>query len=346
MSNKFKFGKISVAVFLTALIWVWADLAQDERLVLSNVVSVTVASSSDPNLWVSLQVEESVLRSSLTVDRVVLKGPASRVAEVERMKNKGALDLDLFLVPEPMGLTEPGVRTLDALSFLKQSDEIRQLGLTVETCEPRVITVQVRRLRVEDVAVECVDEKGNPVKPESLEPSRVDVRVPPEAIFVARVRLTADERKQARDAPIDKVPYVELADGQRREAAQKVKVKLPPAQDVLSAYPVSATLGFCMSQNLQGKYRVELRDDPTANPVIIRATLSARQEYEKAPFHMILYIEDSDKPGPDFVARRVVLNFPEEYVRRGEIELVDQTPPEVQFRLVPIPTETAEGSGA
>jgi len=101
MSKKIKFSKISIVVFLTALIWVWADLAQDERLELTNVVTVTVARPDDPNLWVSIQEhrdDSSVsLRSSLLVDTVVLKGPASRVADVERMKNKGTLDLDLFL---------------------------------------------------------------------------------------------------------------------------------------------------------------------------------------------------------------------------------------------------------
>jgi hypothetical protein len=340
MSNKIKFGKISIVVFLTALIWVWADLAQDERLVLPNVVTVTVARSTDPNLWVSLITDESTLRSALTIDSVVLKGPASRVAEVERMKNKGGLDLDLFLVAEQQGLTEAGIRTLDTLSLLRQSDEIRQLGLTVEMCEPRSLTVQVRKLSLADVPVEPLDDKGNPVKAETVEPQRVDVRVPPDGIFVAQVRLTAEERRQAREAPVEKTPFIELPDGQRREAVQRVQIKLAPAQDVLRGYSVSATLGFCMSQNLQGKYRVELRDDPSGNPVLIQATPLAYQAYDGASFHMILYINDSDRQATDFISRQVVFSFPEEYVRRDEIR-ADQSPPEVQFRLVPTPTEAA-----
>jgi len=344
MSKKIKFSKISIVVFLTALIWVWADLAQDERMELANVVTVTVARPGDPNLWVSIQTDESTLRSSLVVDTVVLKGPASRVAEVERMKNKGALDLDLFLVPEQMGLTEEGVRTLDTLSFLKQSDEIRQLGLTVETCEPRALTVQVHKLAIEDVAVETIDEKGNPIQVETIEPARVDVRVPPAGMFVARVRLTAEERRQAREAPVEKTAFIELPDGQRKDALQKVAIKLAPAQDVLKEYSVSATLGFCMSQNLQGKYSVELREDPTGNPVLIQATPLAYQAYDGASFHMVLYINDSDRQATDFIARPVVFSFPEEYVRRNEIK-ADQSPPQVQFRLVPAQAEPAAGSG-
>jgi hypothetical protein len=344
MGKKLNVGKISVTVFLTALIWVWADLAQDERLELSRVVTVTVARSGDPNLWVALEGEGSALRVSLTLERVVLKGPASRVSEVGRRKNKQELDLDLFLVPEQIGLTETTTRTLDVLSFLKQSDEIRQLGLTVETCEPRMLTVQVCQLHVDDVAIECVDDTGNRVVVETLEPARVKARVPPDEVAVARIRLTAEDQRLARETAVEKTPYIELADGQRRDALEPVKVKLPPAEDALRQYPVSATLGLCMSQNLQGKYKVELREDPTADLVLVRATVAAHQEYDKMPFHMILYIEDSDKPSPEYTPREVVFNFPDEYVRRGEIKL-DQAAPKVQFRLVPVPPEATESSG-
>ncbi|MBN1505808.1 MAG: hypothetical protein JW955_03125 [Sedimentisphaerales bacterium] len=336
MDKRPKIGKISVTVFLTALIWVWADLAQDERLDLSNFVTVTVAKPSDPNLWVALENEDSSPRASLTIDRVVLKGPASRVSEIVRRKNREKLDLNLFLVPEQMGLTETTtLSTLDVLSFLKEADEIRRLGLTVETCEPRNIAVRVARLRTEPMAVECVDEMGNQIVTEAIEPSLVKARVLPEGIAAARVRLTAEEQRQAREAPVEKTPYVELPDGQRRDALQPVKVKLPPAENALRQYPVSGTLGLCMSRNLQGKYKVELREDPMADLVLVRATAAAHQAYDKMPFHMLLYIEDSDKPSQEYTSREVVFNFPQEYMQRGEITL-DQSVPKVQFRLIPI----------
>ena len=334
-----------MTVFLTALIWVWADLAQDERLELSNFVTVTMAKSSDPNLWVALESDNSALRASLTIDRVVLKGPASRVSEIVRRRNRGKLDLNLFLVPEQMGLTETTtLSTLDVLSFLKESDEIRQLGLTVETCEPRNINIQVARLKTEPVKVECVDEMGNQLITEAIEPSLVKVRVPREGTAAARVRLTAEEQKQAREAPVEKTPYIELPDGQRRDGLQPVKVKLPPAENALRQYPVSGTLGLCMSQNLQGKYKVELREDPMGGLVLVRATAAAHQEYDKMPFHVLLYIEDSDKPSQEYTSREVVFNFPQEYVQRGEIKL-DQTVPKVQFRLVPIVEQPPSPTG-
>ncbi len=333
---KRKLGKISVTVFLTALIWVWADLAQDERLDLSNFVTITMAKSSDPNLWVALEGDGSTLRASVTVERVVLKGPASRVSEIVRRKNREKLDLNLFLVPEQMGLTETKTHTLDVLSFLKQSDEIRHLGLTVETCEPRMITVEVSRLTIEPMKVECIDDMGNPLITETIEPLLVKVRIPPEGMAAARVRLTAEEQRQAREATVEKIPYVELADGQRRDALQPVKVKLPPAENALRQYAVSGTIGLCMSQNMQDKYKVELRGDPMAELVLVRATAAAHQEYDKMPFHMLLFIEDSDKPSQEYVSREVVFNFPQDHVERGEIKL-DQPVPKIQFRLVPIP---------
>ena len=58
MIKKLKPGKISIVVFLTALIWVWADLAQDDRLTLSDV-RIEVAKSTDPSLWVNFVVERS-----------------------------------------------------------------------------------------------------------------------------------------------------------------------------------------------------------------------------------------------------------------------------------------------
>lgn len=341
MPKKLKAGKISVTVFLTALIWVWADLAQDERLDLSNFVTVTMAKSSDPNLWVALEGENSALKPSLTIDRVVLKGPASRVSEIVRLKNREKLDLDLFLVPEQMGLTETSTRTVDMLNFLKQTNEIRELGLTVETCEPRMITVQVSRLKTEPLAVECVDDNGNQIVVASVEPSRVKVRIPPDGTMVARVRLTAEDQRLARDGVVEKTPYVELADGQRKDALQPVKIKLPAAENALRQFPVSATLALCMSRNLQGKYRVELREDLMAEPVLIRATADAHREYDKMPFHMLLYIEDTDKPSQEYTSREVVFNFPHEYVQRGEIKL-DQSVPKIQFRLVSIPEQPVE----
>lgn len=346
MANNSIYGKISIVVFLTVLIWVWADLAQDERLSLSNVMSLGVAKSSDQALWLSFASTDGTLRPVVTIDSIELKGPASRVADVDRMRNKGELDAALFLVPEREGFTEAGTQTLDVLSFLKRSDTIRQLGLTVESCEPRSLTVQVRRLVETALQVECVDENGVPLKAE-VEPGEVRALVVPEEVVVAKVRLSPSEQSQARESRIEKAPYVELADGQRREVGTSVLVKLSPAEDVLRDENVRATLGFCFSPNLQGKYVVALQNETELASAIlkIKATPAAKQAYEQQPFKIFLLILDEDRQAADFISRRVEFNFPDEYVGRGEIQ-ADEPAPEARFRLVPIATPNAGPAGS
>ena len=345
MANNSIYGKISIVVFLTVLIWVWADLAQDERLVLSNVVSLGVARSTDQTLWLSFVDEEGTLQPTVTIDNVDLKGPASRGADVDRMRNKGELDLALFLVPEREGFTEAGTRTLDVLNFLKQSDAIGQLGLTVENCEPRTLTVQVRRLVEKPLLVECIDENGVPLKAE-VEPREVRAFVVPDETVVAKVRLSPSEQSDAREAGIEKTPYVEFP-GQRREVGTSVRIKLSPAEDVLRDENVRATLGFCFSPNLQGKYRVELQNETELASAIlkIKATPAAKQAYEQEPFKIFLYILDEDRQATTPISRRVEFNFPNEYVGRGEIQ-ADEPAPEARFRLVPIATPATASAGS
>jgi len=341
VAQKNKLGKISIVVFLTALIWVWADLAQDERLDLPNVI-IEVAKSNNPAVWVSFVVEQEVpdLQTTVMLDTVVLKGPASRVAEVERLRNKGVLDLDLFLVPDRDGIPPDGTVTLNVLDFLKNSDEIRQLGLTVENCEPRTLTVRARKLEQQDVPVECLGVPAS-LEIESLEPATVKAYVPAGEPVKATIRLTPEEQNQARNAPVEKTPYIMLA-GQRRDLSTKVRITLTAAQNMLNDYQVSATLGFCFSPILQGKYRVKLLNELELATVLIKATPFAHQAYANEPYQMILYIEDSDRQATEEIRREVAFTFPEEYVRRDEIR-ADQPAPVARFTLEPIPEAMESG---
>jgi hypothetical protein len=111
---------------------------------------------------------------------------------------------------------------------------------------------------------------------------------------------------------------------------------MPPAEDVLTNYTITtATLGYCFSENLQGKYKVELLNLTDMTAVSIRATLAAKQVYEQQPFQMILYILDDDRTATAELRRIVVLNFPEEYVLKDEIRQ-NQEPQTARFKLTPI----------
>jgi hypothetical protein len=346
MTTKLKYGKISIVVFLTALIWVWADLAQDEQLELSGVV-VQIAKSGDPTLWVNFVVERPKpdLQPAVPLDTIILKGPASRVAEVTRLKKKGSLDLNLLLTPEKEGLTQEGTSTRDVLDLLKRSDEIRKLGLTVESCEPRTLTIRTRKLVKTNVPVECTGLDLS-VKVDVLEPSQVEAFVPADEAqtLKATIPLTAAEQEQAKNLTLEKTPYLELIPGQRRELATKVKIRLAPAENMLQQHPVlPATLGFCFSQNVQGKFEVVFSNDsPPPAMVLIRSTQPAYQAYQALPYQMVLYIHDADRQSTEpWITRPVVFTFPEEYVGRGEIK-ADQPVPAVKFRLEPLAEQTPE----
>jgi len=348
--KKIKFGKISIVVFLTALIWVWADLARDEPLDLPDVV-VEVAKSSNPALWVSFvaEGEEPALRTSVTLTSVVLKGPARKVAAVKLLRNKGTLDLNLFLSPEREGMTKADIHPLDVLDFLKRSDELRQLGLTVIDCEPKRLTLRVQELVKTSVAVDCAGLDPS-VQVKSLQPEMVEAYVPKDEADVrkAMVRLSPEEQNRAKNEPVAKTPYIELAPGQRRDVSAKVMIALAPAQNVLVSARVPAALGVCFSQNMQGKFRVVLENDQTElAAVLIRATTLAQQAYAQAPYQIILYVQDADRQATELpIQRPVVFNFPDEYVQKGEIE-ADQKPPTARFTLQQIvePPGTTTESG-
>lgn len=347
MTRRIKFGKIAIVVFITVLVWVWADLAQDDRLPLSNDVVMTIAKSSDPGLWVCIVEEPSVLRSSVTIDDVVLKGPARRIAEARRMRNEGALDLEIFLRPEEHGMTEPGNPTLGVLNFLRQSEKIKELGLTVESCEPKTLSVQVARLVEMSLTVVCVDESGVPRKAES-DPAKVTAYVPEGwggEKLIATVRMAQREISQARAEPVEKTPYVVLPTGQTRNVGTTVKIKMPPAEEVLREHTIRpARLGYCLSENLQGKYVVQLENPNDMATVLVRATPAAAQVYANQPFQMLLYIYDADTKNTGVQPRAVVFNFPQDFVRNDEI-VQNQEPPTARFTLVPVSGSSTPGSG-
>jgi len=223
------------------------------------------------------------------------------------------------------------------LDFLKRSDEIRQLGLTVTDCEPKRLTLRVQELVKTSVGIDCAG--LDPSVQVSLQPETVEAYVPKDEAGVrqATIRLTPEEQNRAKNEPVEKTPYIELAPGQRRDVSAKVKVTLAPAQNALLSARVPAALGLCVSQNVQGKYRVVLENDQTElAAVMIRATTLAQQAYAQMPYQLILYIQDADRQATELpIQRRVSFNFPDEYVQKNEIE-ADQPPPTARFTLQPI----------
>jgi hypothetical protein len=342
MVKKVKYGKILVVVFITVLIWVWADLALDEVFSVSNV-NIT-AKSTNPGLWVSFGD-----KSSAFIDKMVLKGPASKVADVRRKLKDGSLVLEFFLDPgQTETIASPGEYTLPLLTFLRQSDQIKRLGLTVESCEPQTLSVKVVGLVKKPLTIRCVDETQNTIKAAAVEPKQLEMFVPEDwsgEKLIANVQLTRREIDQAKLSAVEKTPFIEPAAGQIRELKRTVKVTMPPEEDLLADYTITtARLRFSLSPNIQGKYKVAVDNlDEVIRTITIRATADAKRAYEKMPYQVTLEIDDEDAGATEPLRRNLIYNFPDEYLRKDDIRL-NQQPVTARFKLIPLPAaETPPG---
>ena len=345
MLKKIKYSKITIVIFLTVLIWVWADLALDETFPVPGATIIVAESSS--NLWVSFGG-----KASTSIDNIVLKGPASKIADIKRELNDSSLKLKFNLNPQWQGITTAGSHTLNVLDFINKSEEMRDLsGLTAESCDPNTLTIDVVKLVERPLTVQCIDESGNPQKTESIVPPTVNMLVPGDwgrDKLIAQARLTRSEIDQAREEPeepIEKKPHVELAAEQIRESTTAVTIKLAPEGDSLSGERIEdATLVIAMSPTLLAKYYVEVTNLPTVlNPFAVKATADAKREYERQQLpQMTLYIFESDaEKGQEIQRKKVHYNFPPEYVRKGEIEL-SQEPATAEFKLITRPSAESE----
>lgn len=332
MAGKLKYGKIAIVTLMTILIWVWADLELDEILPEKPAV-IVVDESASRTLWVSFN-------QAVSADiRITLSGPHSAVVEVNRRLKEGKRLEFIFNVAQEQ-MEEPRRYTLALLPFLQRDEQIRRLGLKVKSCDPETLDVQVVKLVKKQLAVECLGDNKMPLEAESIVPEKVDVFVPEDwegEKLVAKVQLTRREIDQARLSAIAETPYIELYEGQARGVDTTVKIKMPPAEDALTDYKImTATLGFVLSENLQGKYGVQVTNlNEVISNIAIRATPEARQAYENLRYQVILEIDDEDTARAEEFPRPVVYNFPEEFVRKGEIVL-NQTPAQARFKLVPI----------
>ena len=224
--------------------------------------------------------------------------------------------------------------------------------MTVESCKPDKLAVNVVGLVKKTLVVKCVDEDQNPVKTTSIEPAQVEMFVPKDwsgEKLTAKLQLTYAEIDQGRVVAVKKTPFIELAQGQIKEAAVAVKVKIPAEKDRLEDYTITTTtLGIALSENLQGKYKVEITNpEQVMGAISIRATPEAKRAFDKMRYQVILEIDDSDKDveTTEPLRRELVYNFPAEYVRKDEIRLKQQ-PAVVRFNLLPVtPDQIEQGVG-
>ena len=330
MLRKIKYSKITVVIFLTVLIWIWADLALDETLPEKSAV-VVVDESVDRNLWISFD------KAASADIKIILSGPHTAVTTLDRELRKGLKPLEFVFNAVQEQLDKPGADSLKLLEFLRKDRELRRRGLKVQSCDPNELSVNVVELVKIPLTVECLDASGNSLKTQSIEPSKVDAFVPKDSRLTAKVVLTRAEIEQAKLAPIKKIPHVELAAEHIRESATPVMIMLAPEEDPLTLQIIEgATIVYAMSPTLSAKYDVEVTNLHTVlNSLAVKATADAKRAYEDQLLpHMTLYIFESDIDNDQEDHRKeFYYNFPSEYVRTGEIEPI-QEPVQVEFKLI------------
>lgn len=320
--RKVKYGKTVAVVCLTVLVWVWADLAMDVELTVHSATIGVI--KSNPKIWASLD------RDSF---EMVLKGPAPRIVEVKKKLREGP-GLEFYLDVAQERMDEPGSYPLNLLAFLQRDKEIKQLGLKVDSCKPDKVFVKVVGLVERPLEVRCVDGDRNLVTA-TVDPTHVKMYVAEDWEETAEVQLSDEEINQARVSAIGKVPCVRLPTGQTKKADTAVKITMPPKTVLLKEETIRAPiLGFALSGNLQGIYKVEVANLPMVmSRILIKATPEAKREYENMRYHVILEIYESDAESTEPLKRMLFYNFPHKSVQEKEIEL-NQQPVEARFRLI------------
>lgn len=319
MFNRIK--KILLVIFITCLIWIWADLSQDKELT-GQIVTIT-ASQANPNLWVSLENKPEV---QVKVD---LKGPAKKISEFSK-KVESEEELRVSFDVDREGMASEGSHTLNNLRrFLY--DELKEYGLAVVGSNPEKLEVQVVGLSEKSLPVKCVDEQtGAVINNAQISPDTVSIRTPV-GVDTALVRLSLSEKKRARQAPVEKKPFVEVG-GRPRYAEKIITVKLPLTGEDLQTYTVRGTVGFIVSANWTGRYKVEWTKAPDIGSISIFATPEAKAAYEAQLFEVLLEVKDEDINAGE-VTRKVIYNFPANFVRDDKIRL-NSNPAEAIFKLV------------
>lgn len=329
--------KMTVVVFLTLMIWVWADLETEEETPITRI-PVRIATSTDPSLRVDFIEASNRLNAEAHIKTITLRGPASRIERIRRMAQDGSLDLELSLVPQEEGIAAPSEEPYawSVANFLGRNATIRKLGVSVVSCDPESFDLRVRRFVQQSLKVRCEDENGMSLPTAVCSPARVDMYVPekwssPDQL-VAWVHLTAQERSRASSASITKQPYI-VDFGQQEFASKEVQVSIPEQEKVLKAAAIeSPDLGILGDPIVLRDYTVKITNLPDVLAAFeYEATEEAKLAYEKRKYHVILRISE-ESSGEQ--AQELLYWFPPEYEGKGEIRLRG-TPQTAKYELIP-----------
>ena len=327
--------KLFLVVFLTAMVWTWAFMSL-ERETDPMFGSLELSPSAAPDYHVTFNENRNKIALKLT-----FSGAPRKVAELVRRIRAADTDptrerLDFYYDPEEYDQTEPQTYFIDTLDLVKKSSRIRDLALTVESCEPSKIEAHVQKLVRRDLVVEVLDEAGSPLPVEIIEPDRVSMYVQEGYSDTAKVVLTANKMETARIQSVRERPFIVIGEGgQRRHADQIVEIRLPSVMpleaQVFQTNP--SRIGYIMPSEMIGAYRVELVDD--IKTINFKSTPEAKTSYQQQAYHILIQVLSGDQNLELTPPRPVIYNFPQELLRRGVIQ-APVPPDQVRIRLVPL----------
>ena len=332
--------KIIGVVALTFLIWTWAYLALEEEVSESGTLDISPATS--PHLLVTF-----VDRNSPVPLKLNIKGSTAKIADFRKkllldQSHKDRETLEFLYNPQTENHDQPKTYSLNMLEFLNRSSRMKRLGLSVEFCEPETVDVKVEELVEKMLDVQCVDENNAKLTPSFIEPSRVKMYVRKDwagDLLTAVVKLTPARAAQARETTITERPYVELVPGKPRFARTTVQIKLAPPEQALQDRVLPApAIGYVFSQNLKGKYTVELANPADFNSIRFRAADDAFEAYKAEKYQINLEIHDEDEQQVGQVIQRSpTYNFPHQYITERKIGLSGPLPI-AKFKLIKVPS--------
>ena len=330
-----KIKKMIVVVFLTLMIWVWADLETEDNVSITGI-PVHISKSSDPSLRVDFVEGSDRLNTEARIKTITLKGPASRIREIRRMEQDGALDLKLSLAPQGESIPAPSDEPIvwPVLSFLRRSPAIRNFGVSVVSCDPESFDLRIRRFSSRSLKVGCRDENDMEIRTAVCDPDRIETYVPADwpPQEQAWVRLTEQEENRARSAPIAKSPYI-VDYGLERPLSKEVQVSVLEQENVLQVGNIqSPKLGILINPLVLSKYSVKITNlEAVLGAFEFEATEQASQAYEKRDYHVILPVP---KESTGEQEQELLYWFPPEYEGKGEIGL-HSTPQTAKYELIP-----------
>ena len=195
MLHKVKLSKLVIVVFLTILIWVWADQSLN---ITDSIYNATVTiGNTRRNLWVSFPEGQTV-----DIKKISFNGSLSNFSKIKKKINSEPGLLEFSLGVEQFGLEEPGPHPIDVKDILRQNEWIKKSGLLIESCDPCEVVVNTVPLVLKnDIEVQCYDEDG--ILRVLEEPQTISMYVPSDWNKTAQVNLTPADVQEATQRPIN-----------------------------------------------------------------------------------------------------------------------------------------------